>query len=236
MVLDESTATNSDFTFDHSPNSDNDPYSSSSLSPTEPIAVQLKDLPRPPPIIGPLFGYTQARNVQAINEHIVTAAQLLRRPPTQDEASALAYYSAKKFSTTAWGHPFGLAGGIYRATQTSATYRFPFVAPNKETFNPNSFGWFLKLEGKNAQLMWHVLRGSAYGLLGSFIGGLLVGTYAATVAAVGERQDPRLRELLQGIRDVVGEAREKSRATRQAKAVGSRRDTTGQGPTSAGKL
>ncbi len=236
MVLDDSTATNPEFMSDQSPSSDNDPYSSSSTSPGQPIAIHLEDLPLPPRIIGPIFGYTQARSIEVINDRIMMAARILRRPPTQDEAAALAYYSAKMQATTVWGRPFGLAGGIWRALQTSDTYRFPFVTPNKETFNPNAFGYFLKLEGKQAQLMWHVLRGSAYGLFGSLVGGLLVGTYAATVAAVGERQDPRLRELIQAIQDVVVEAREHTRATRQPRAGGSSGRSIGQASTDTGEL
>lgn len=234
MVLEDSTATPSDFTSDYTPDSDFDPYSTT--NPSDQF-IRL-NLPSPPPIIGPLFGYTQAYCTAYINARIQTSVKLLGRPPTQDEATALAYWSAKMLSYAAWGRPLGLAAGCYQAYRTAATYRFPFVQPKAETFNPNFFSLLrFQLQGKQAQFMWHGLRTIAYGTFGIWTGGVLIGTYAATVAAVGEQRDPRLRDLLRAIRERVREAVPASPPGAPGnQQPGQRRDPTGQGTRSASEL
>lgn len=234
MVLDDGTTTPSDFTSDYTPDSDADPYSTVT-SPDEFIAMRL---PSPPPILGPLFGYTNAYCTRVINTRIRASAQILGRPTTQDEATALAYWSAKMLSYAAWGRPLGMAAGLYQCYRTAATYRFPFMQPKPDKFNPNLFG-FLKfqLQGRQAQIMWHALRASLYGAFGMWTGGLLVGTYAATVAAVGERQDPRLQDLIRAIQEKVRETLPASSPGGPGKQrQGQRGDPTGQGARSASKL
>ncbi|MCJ1366261.1 hypothetical protein MMC16_005388 [Acarospora aff. strigata] len=237
MVLDESTTPTSDFTTDYTPDSDYDPYSSPSPAKIS-YQIDTTSFPRPPFLIGPLFGYTSTYCANVIYARINNSALLLRRPPTQDEATALAYHSAKMLSIAPWGSPLGLAGGWYRAYATREHYRFPFMTPSKETFNPNVVRYFgVRMEGRQAQLFWHSLRGTAYGFIGIFIGHLLVQTYAATVAAVGERQDPRLKDLIRAIQE---KARETTAAIiqehRGQAGRGQRRDPTGQGQRSASEL
>jgi len=230
MVLDESTAPAPDFTSDHSPDSDSDPYSPSSSATR--YEIDAARLPRPAPIVGPLFGYTNARLAQAINARIAGAAHVLGRAPTPDEAAALAYWRAKALATASWGRPLGVAAGCYRAYQTAGSFRFPFLTPDKETFNPDSFGYGVRLQGARARFLWHVLRGSSYALVGSWVAGLLVGTYAATVSAVGEHQDPRLQDYIKA----VLEKTRQTAARQRGEAVGHVGDPTGQGRRSASEL
>ena len=142
-------------------------------------------------------------------------------------------------SYSVWGGPLGLAAGGYQAYRTAATYRFPFMQPNLERFNPNLFGLMkFQVQGRQAQFMWHLMRTGAYTTFGMWVGGLLVGTYAATVAAVGEQQDPRLQDLIKAIRAKVqgpgsdappGDAPGRPRR-------GQKGDPTGQGTRRASKL
>jgi len=235
MVLDDSTTTPSDFNSDFTPVSDSDPYSTTTSS----DKFIPKNLPSPPPILGPLFGFTDAYCTSVINTRIQGAAQILRRPPTPNEATALAYWSAKMLSYAAWGRPLGMAAGCYQAYRTAATYRFPFLQPKPERFHPDVFKLLkFELRGSQARSMWHSLRAIAYGTFGLWIGGLLVGTYAATVAAVGERQDPRLQNLIRAIQERV---RRETLPAAPADAPskqrqGTRGDPTGQGTRSASEL
>ncbi|MCJ1258094.1 hypothetical protein MMC24_005924 [Lignoscripta atroalba] len=238
MVLEDVSAPSSSTDFASSydtPTSDEDPYDS---SPSYTAHVFLaSEFPRPAPIIGPLFGVTTSRVQAAIQARITAAVTVLQRPLSTDEATALAYWTAKMHSVASWGRPLGLAAGAYTAYSKRATYRFPFVTPSKETFNPQSLkiGPVEILKGNQARVGWHILRGTAYGLMGSWVGGMLAVTYAATVAAVGEQQDPRLKEL-------VATLMQKTRAGRGdipqgvGVQVGHRGDPTGQGERSASEL
>lgn len=234
MVLDDNTTTPSDFTSDFTPVSDSDPYSTTTSSDN----FIPKNLPSSPPIIGPLFGFTDAYRTSVINTRIQGAAQILGRPPTPDEATALAYWSAKMLSYAAWGRPLGMAAGYYQAYRTAATYRFPFLQPKPEKLDPNVFKLLkFELRGSRARSMWHSLRAFAYGTLGLFIGGVLFGTYAATVAAVGERQDPRLQDLIRVIQERVRGTLPAAPANAPSKQrQGARGDPTGQGTMSASEL
>lgn len=236
MVLDDSTTTPIDFTSDYTPDSDTDPYST---NPPADKYIQVI-VPRPLPIIGPLFGYNKSHYTTVIHSRIQASAQILGRPPTQDEATALAHWSAKMLSYAVWGRPLGLAAGWYQAYRTAATYRFPFMQPNLQKFNPYFIGLStFQLHGRGAQLMWHLLRTCAYGTFGMWTGGLFVGTYAATVAAVGERQDPRLQDLIRAIqakvREKLPDGATEGAPGRQRRGA-QRGDPTGQGSRSASEL
>ncbi|KAI9821976.1 MAG: hypothetical protein M1827_002558 [Pycnora praestabilis] len=228
MALDEATTSDS-FPSDSSPTSDTDPYSSSPQ--TDMNDIDIRSLPGPLPILGPIWGYSQQYMVSSIHRRILGASSILGRPVNKDEATALAFYTAKSLSIASWGNPLGTMGGWYQAYQTAGKYRFPFVTP-PETFNPNQFTKLV--QGRNAQICWHLLRGSIYGSFGSIVGGLLITTYAATVAAVGEQQDPRLKEMINALKLKAREMGKNGLPARQT--VGQRRDPTGQGETSTSDL
>ncbi|KAI9832263.1 MAG: hypothetical protein M1819_004441 [Sarea resinae] len=200
MVLEE--ASNPDFSSDPSPSSDSDPYSSepANVSSYNDLStrVNVSELPRPIPIIGPLFGYHESYIRLAISARFKGTSALLQRPLTQDEMNAIGFYTAKMISYASYGRPLGLAGGLYQAARTAEKYRFPFITPNKDTFDPMKF---LNVRGNNARILWHGLRGAAYGFMGSWIGGWFFTTYAAVVAAVGEQGDPRLKDVIEAIRE-----------------------------------
>lgn len=240
MVLEDSTASPTDFTSDYSsPTSDSDPYASSPDKVQ--IAIDVSQLPSSVPIFGPLFGWTTQNLINGIDGHVQRTSALLKRPVTADEATAIAYWTARSYAIASWGDPLGLAVGGWRAYQTRSTFRFPLVAPNAATFNPERvsiFGAEL-VRGVWARTIWHGLRGGAYGIFGSWVGGLLVTSYALTTRAAGEQTDPRLREvqakLMEVTREVVAAAARGERK-REGRAVGQRGDPTGQGQRSAGEL
>ena len=65
-----------------------------------------------------------------------------------------------------------------------------------ETFKPNQFpNGTVFYEGPRARQLWHLFRALFYMGFGKFAAGMLLGSYAMSVAAVGEMSDPRLRAL-----------------------------------------
>ncbi|KAA6406679.1 MAG: hypothetical protein FRX48_09402 [Lasallia pustulata] len=235
MVLDESPASPTDFTSDY-PTSDSDPYASSSETPQ--LSIDLDQLPSAAPIIGPLFGYTTQNLVASIHLRVQQASRLLQRPVTQDELTALSYWTARTTAIASWGPPLGVAAGCWRAYQIRDTFKFPFVKPDPAKFNPEAIKLFgVELaRGMRARMIWHGLRGGAYGVFGSLVGGMVVGSYAMTVTAVGEQQDPRLREVIAKLRVKAREAVAEMQRERQGQVVGQKGDPTGQGQTSASEL
>lgn len=201
MVLDRTSDSN-DFD-DVVPASDNDVYSTnsdnSSQSPSS-MTVDLRNLPRPMPIFGPLFGFNKQLYTKVINMRAMEANKVLGRPVTQDEAQALAYYSAKQISITSYGGPLGMFAAIFRAHQTRDLFRFPFWQPNLEQYKFDSiFG----LKGPKAAQAWHLVRAASYGIVGNFVGRILIASYAVSVVSVGELRDPRLKEYVDRIRTNV---------------------------------
>ncbi|MCJ1298651.1 hypothetical protein MMC08_001441 [Hypocenomyce scalaris] len=237
MVLEDSTAFPPASTSDYSsPTSDADPYASSSDQPH--ISLNLEQLPSAAPIFGPLLGYTNQYLANSINYRIQHTSGILQRPTTEDEAVALAYWTAKMLAIASWGRPLGLAAGGWRAYQTRGTFRFPFVKPDPEKFNPEvvKIGGYELMRGGQARIWWHVLRGTAYGLFGSWVGGLMVSTYAATAVAVGEQQDPRLKEVIAKLRMKAKEIAAGIPQGQKGQTVGRKGDPTGQGRVSASDL
>ena len=106
MVLD--VVSDSPPTSYDTPASESDPYASSE---SHQRAYQFNDLPGPLPILGPLFGYTQAHIANAVHGRIVSAMAILQRDLTTDEATALAYWTAKMHAIASWGKPLGAMTG-----------------------------------------------------------------------------------------------------------------------------
>ncbi|KZF19474.1 hypothetical protein L228DRAFT_251068 [Xylona heveae TC161] len=189
------------FSPDSSPPSDRDPYSSSSSnSATSSIQIDTSKIPKPVPILGPLFGYNQTYLAHTIENRIRAASKVLKRPTTQDESEALAFWSGKMQSIASWGRPVGLAAGWIQAYRTAEQFRFPFIKPNPEF---NRYQFYFGIKGEQARMLWNALRVGCYSVLGVWFGGIVVGSYAATVAAVGEQRDPRLTDLINAIAERV---------------------------------
>ncbi|KAH8808492.1 hypothetical protein F5884DRAFT_373044 [Xylogone sp. PMI_703] len=205
MVLPDSSQ--SDSMDDTTPPSDTDPYfspdssSSSSSFSTLPYNIDTTNFPKPVPVISPIFGFTPALQSKIIQKRLQEMQHVLKRPPTHDEANALAYWSAKQLSLYSYGPPVGIAGGCYRAYATMSTFQFPFFKPNPETFTPTVFPPVMPfLGGRAAVIAWHVLRFFTYGVTGNFISQVLFGSYSVSVATVGEMGDPRLKNYLEAVR------------------------------------
>lgn len=242
MVLEETLPPPTDFPSDSSPTSSPDPYASpsSSSSETPQLSIDLAQLPSAAPLFGPLFGYTTQYLAQSINYRIQHTTALMSRPVSPTEASALAYWTAKMLAIASWGRPLGLLAGGARAYQTRQTFRFPFVAPDPAKFQPElvKIAGVELLRGAPARAVWHGLRGGAYGVFGSWVGGALLSTYAAAAAAVGEQQDPRLREVVARLR---AKAKEMARGVprggqRRTRTVGQEADPMGRGEREASEL
>ncbi|MCJ1290195.1 hypothetical protein MMC34_001731 [Xylographa carneopallida] len=194
--------------------------------------IDISNLPKGLPIFGRLFGFNDARLIRSINENIKNFVDHVHRPTTKDEAEAIAYHTAKAHSIVSYGQPLGLAAGAYQAWSTRKSYKFPFVKA-KEGFDGNvlQFRNIVLAQGQMARLFWHTARMGVYGAVGMWVVGIGVAGYAASVSAVGQLSDPRLKDLVQAIRD-----ERKAQLERQGIKPPLRRDPTGQGPTNASDL
>ena len=185
------------------PPNDNDQFNSNSEGGDSPryldarTLVQNPSLPSPCPGMG-VFGYNTQILAVITQKQIQQAQKVMGRNPTEDEANSFVYWKAKQLSVMSYGAPIGVGAGLYRAYTSAAEFRFPFLKPNPEKFNPEAFITSnLKLfEGQRARMAWHALRSSAYGAGGFFIGSLLFASYATSVAAVGEISDKRLKDYV----------------------------------------
>lgn len=220
---------------DTAPTGVSDPYaSSSSSSPAsyqrpQPVAdlppsIHLSHLPRPIPILGPLYGYTDKYLAQLVRTDAAKVSNILQRPLKMQEWEAVAYHAAKWSATTSYAVPVGSALGILRSQLPSAkeNFQFPLFKPEP----PGGKAFFNKLgplTGNAAVQGWHALRGWSYASVGALIAYSLFRSYAATVNVLGQWKDPRLAEFINVIRDSkmagntprnVGGASEAQRARR----------------------
>lgn len=198
---------------DSAPSSDSDPYDAANENAN--YHIDRTNFPKPMPIFGPLFGFNDKRFSMFLQTRVANARQILDRPPTQDEVTALAYYTAKYMSVISWGGPLGMAGGLWRCYGTRDTFRFPFFLPNPEKFQAQAFptARMPVLRGIWAITAWYLVRGGAYGTMGNIIGQLFFASYATSVTVVGELSDPRLKQFHEAIKKRGGEAAEKRQRT-----------------------
>ena len=226
MVLEASTTSDSD-SFDASPDTP-DPYDSPSPG-TPQINIDIASFPKPFPVIGSLFGYDNSFAAKLIRARINQCHQRLGRPPTQEEAEALAFYACKNVSILSYGEPIMTSFGFARWWNTSAEDRFPFAGPLRKPDgwwdgNRIRIGGRELLRGRLAKSLVSITRGTAYVLLARYFGGLVVTSYAATVTGVGQLRDPRLKAVQKAITQDLEQSMAK------------KRDPTGQGPKSASEL
>jgi hypothetical protein len=202
MVLDNASVLDSSDSFAESaPSSDADPYSDSQPGNTIDYHIDTSRLPKPVPVIGRLLGYNDEFLLKFVGARVKVISEVLGRQPSQEEANAVAYYTAKNISIYSYGGPVGFAAGAWRAYGTRSTFRFPFYQPNLEKFRPDRFpqglGW---VKGFNAVALWHAARTSSYVAFGMIFSRLLFISYGATTSAVGELSDPRLKALTAAIK------------------------------------
>jgi hypothetical protein len=201
MVLENSTASEADgsgFT-ENPPPSAFDTYSGEG---TAEYKISTEGMPRPFPIIGPLFGYNDNLIARGVNAKTKSAGGVLQRHLTQEEMTAMVYWTSKQVNIMSYAPIVGVGGGIYRAYSTASTFRFPMYQPDQATFNKDIFPhtrapWVI---GSRAVLSWHLARGFWYAAAGNFLAKMVVGSYALSVATVGEMQDPRLKDYISQVR------------------------------------
>ncbi|KAI4272428.1 MAG: hypothetical protein L6R38_006612 [Xanthoria sp. 2 TBL-2021] len=196
MVLETSSISDS---YDASPDTP-DPYDTSSQTSTDFSSIDLSKLPHPPPIIGPLFGYTNTyiANLATMRLHYHTEA--MQRRLSQKEREAIVFHAYKSATISSIGLPIACTFGMFRAFSTRENYRYPLWGELKK-----EGGWWdgsrIRImgqtvsEGSNARFLMHGFRSTGYLAAAIFFGGLMINSYAATVAAVGELRDPRLKDI-----------------------------------------
>ncbi|OAF62289.1 hypothetical protein VC83_00917 [Pseudogymnoascus destructans] len=181
---------------DPTPQSDNDRYDEFKEPPN---LKRFEGTYLPRPFIGArILGLNDAKVASSVDQVIRSAEKTLGRPPTEEEASALAYWAAKHLSLFSYGPIAGFAGGMMQAYRTAPSFKFPFVKPNPDTFNPKVFpsarlAWVMGME---AIPFWHVARVSAYSTVGMLVGTMFFGIYSSSVATVGMVADARLKDFL----------------------------------------
>ncbi|KAL8989198.1 MAG: hypothetical protein Q9169_008409 [Polycauliona sp. 2 TL-2023] len=205
MVLDTSSLPSSSDAYDSSPSTP-DPYDGLTSPSSSFSSIDTTQLPHPPPLIGPLFGYTKTYLSTFASIRLNYHSQAINRPLTAQEREAITFHAYKSATIASIGTPIAFSYGIYRAYSTREKYRFPLYGNLKK-----EGGWWdgerLRImgntvsEGANARFWVHVVRGSAYAAWAMFLGGLVVNSYATTVAAVGEMRDPRLRAYADVIKE-----------------------------------
>ncbi|MCJ1400739.1 hypothetical protein MMC11_003947 [Xylographa trunciseda] len=207
-------------------------FDSDGQEPNSPFEIELSNLPRAIPFFGPVFGFTSTRLARLINANLQSFVNNVHRPPTKDEAEAIAYHAAKGVSILSYGQPLGLAAGAYQAWATRKSYKFPFVKAT-EGFDGSvvKFGNMVLAEGQLARRFWHTARLGAYGVVSMFVVSTGVAGYAASVASVGQMTDPRLKDLVEALK-----VERRAKLERQGVRPPLQRDPTGQGPTNAGDL
>lgn len=193
---------------DGSPTSDGDLYDlphqdDSGKSGHIEVDVDTTNFPRPMPILGALFGFTNTFYSKALHARFQSTMNHINRPLTQDEANALAYWTAKQISVMSYGGPIGVLGGAYQARRTMSNFRFPFYQPNLESFPKESWpsARMALQTGPRATFIWHLSRFMCYGIVGNFLGAMFFASYAMSVTAVGELQDGRLKDMVKALRE-----------------------------------
>ncbi|KAF7896054.1 hypothetical protein EAF00_006069 [Botryotinia globosa] len=210
MVLENSSSKEANGSFDSVPTSDSDPYASSEQGKGQAAGVQTykidhSKIPQPLPLFGPLFGFNDALLAKIINARIQNSSTITNRPLRQEEIDALAFHTAKIIRINSFAPVAGLSAGIYRAVQTAPTFRFPFYQPNLETFNSSVFphAKMPYIKGPPTLIAWHAFRGLCYAYIGTTVSKMLFGGYAASVGAVGQMGDTRLKDIVKATSEEV---------------------------------
>ncbi|KAF7860773.1 hypothetical protein EAF04_008291 [Stromatinia cepivora] len=210
MVLENSSSKEANESFDSIPTSDSDPYASSEQGQGQGTGRQTyridgSTIPKPLPIFGPLFGFNDTFLSKIINARVQNAIKVTKRPLRQEEIDALAFHTAKIIRINSFAPVAGLSAGIYRATQTAATFRIPFYQPNLETFDSSVFPHprMPYIRGFPAIIAWHTFRGLCYCYVGQTVSKMLFGAYAASVGAVGQMGDKRLKDIVKATTEEV---------------------------------
>ena len=209
MVLEDASTPNEDFASESSPSSDLDPYASSGSEYGEsrpssylrvtdnnpPLYVNGSQLPFPlwQPKNGDPSRFYQV--IEKLSRNVIAGIEKnIRRPVKQEEADAVVFSLAKSFRIGSYGQPLGLIAAAVQFTRTMKRFRFPFYTPFKEgsRLSPDRFGPF---RGASARWAWHTARGASYGLVGSYMGQIVLNSYGISSGMAARAMDPRLKDL-----------------------------------------
>lgn len=207
MVLDNASPT-MDSMNDGAPFSDRDSYSTDARALPDnilrapDISAMITELPRPLRLLPKRWSsFSDEHIIASIMTDGLRIANVLLRPPTTPEWQAMAYHESKRLATISYAAPLGISGSLYRAWSTRATGQIPFYKPANFAPRDANFTW-AGLTGANARLGLHMARSLMYVLVGTPITVLVIGSYAATVSAVGQLSDSRMQDIRLKIRDL----------------------------------
>ncbi|KAF2199939.1 hypothetical protein GQ43DRAFT_419127 [Delitschia confertaspora ATCC 74209] len=207
MVLQDVPAPESDgFQDQSSYPSDNDPYEPSSSSPAS-YQIDFNQMPKPIPVLAPMFGFSEAHMRKKIDTNLKIAEQLINRRLAQSEANRLAYYILELEKTKSYTMSLGAAFGIWRAYKTMDVYRYPFYLPTN--VDPNKF---LFVRGAAANYARHSWRFAVYFIVSSQIGKAIGQGIAQPLAAQKTSSDPQLNVFVHDVRYSRDEMAKKAHA------------------------
>jgi hypothetical protein len=182
-----------------------------------------------------LWGYTGKTRDQVVRKRyqreLESAQKIIKRPITEDEAKAIAYWSNRELAILGYVLPIGVAGGSYRWYKTMDSWKFPFWKPS-ETFNPNVLkfpGLGQMLSGSAARIWWHTLRFGSYSAVGVLLAGFFMSSYSTSVAAVGRMQDPRYKSIIDEMKSMVKEERARLKEAMEQRRAQGRSSSGGAG-------
>lgn len=198
MSLGDSSVFNSE-TYS-APESSPDPYASS-----EQVGYPIDISRLPATKIGRIFirNYDSVIDA-AIKQRLALVANEIKRPLRPEEADALAFHTSKGVATMSLGLPAGTLFGLFRTYKTRKTFRFPFAGPLK-----SENGWFngerirllgLETAGPHTRILVHGFRLSAIVLMSVFVCKYSLNSFAGTVMAIREAQDPMLVNVMRELR------------------------------------
>ena len=195
-----------------------------------PAHINDSSLPQPAPLFGSLTGYQVNYRNQIINGRIASINSHIGRPLSPLEQQAIAWHSAKGFAIASWGPILGLATGIGRWYMTRGEMRWMWLGKLHDPSLNQAWKQYYQEAGPkpkagirwDAGRLWsgevemlkaweparkeallQVLRSGPYIGLGFLCGVTIFSGYAATVTAVGEVRDQRLRAMEKQIAEVV---------------------------------
>ena len=146
------------------------------------------------PFFAPLLGYNKTvlsnRAIVRLNGNM----QRLQRHLTQEEATALVYWTSRGYRMESWNGSLGFAAGMYQLYKTRSTWKYPLIKtlPDPDAFRPLGF---TIARGTFARILHTGARGFWYGYLGLLFGDFFGKIVGSTIVIAGQLGDPRLKEL-----------------------------------------
>ena len=237
MVLDDSSSPPADASYEAFPT--NDDFNEDLQREPSQIDVNLKDFPRPLPVLGALCGWGNKRLIYDTQANLKIATTSMQRRLTRDEVTAFTYLTAKEVRTMSYAVPMGVAASLWRAYDTRSTWKFPFYKASAD-FNPQELrvpvlGVILRDEF--ARSFWRMSRVMAYGTVGLCLTYAIALPYAASVWVVEALTDPRLKAYREFMENRQKQAKaQQTQQTTKTKQQVQQKDPYGQGSVNAGEL